>query len=244
MTKESCSIIDRTNNQVQEYKISGAVDSKDTSAITFVNKGTNTAVINGFPLAPGQVLSFGNDKCSLDCTQYQLTFIGAGTSSVYVFRGETAITLSNILSAGSGGVHVPVNIFDSTGANLLANAGRLTVYDLSVLNELISFASQNHSDLIQVDSDINLFKSANHSDFHTYLFYAGDSVAGWAASAASSSANVQGNTASMDSKLTTIINLLSQLTALISSGGLNVNIIQPVALDGAGNPTVQVQVQV
>jgi hypothetical protein len=171
MSRESCKIIDNTKNAWQSYQAGGVVDTGNTSAVSFVNTGTNNAYINGFPLLPGQGVSFGNDKCAIDCTKYNLQFdliAGGKTNNVFVFLGQMAINLFNILPNGASGSHSNVNIFDSLGASLFAGVGgTLTVYDSAVLTALNLFAAQNHIDLGQIDTDLTAFKSANHTDLST-----------------------------------------------------------------------------
>ena len=137
---KGCKDLTPIDNSIKQYTTNGVIDSEDTNAIAFVNSGTSIAVINGFPLSPGQALSFGtNDRCQQDCTKYQLSFIKTGTqvNSIFVFRGSSAIQFSqiNLSSGGSGSSNV--NIFDSSGATLSSTSGALNVTDSGAETSLV-----------------------------------------------------------------------------------------------------------
>lgn len=56
----------------------------DFADATFVNKGTATISINGFPLATGESITdtaFGNEQ---NASNYRITQVGAGTWILYV----------------------------------------------------------------------------------------------------------------------------------------------------------------
>jgi hypothetical protein len=58
----------------------------DCNALTVINTGTATALIDGTPIAPGaQYYSPGNEG-ELNATRYRLSFSGAGTEQVIVIR--------------------------------------------------------------------------------------------------------------------------------------------------------------
>ena len=58
----------------------------DCNAITIINTGTATAIIDGLQLVPGgQYISPGNEN-EINRTNYNLRFTGAGTEEVLVIR--------------------------------------------------------------------------------------------------------------------------------------------------------------
>lgn len=173
MSKKNCANIDSVDTDIREYKQSGAIHSDDTNAILFYNKGTSTALINGFPLTSGQSLSIGNNQCSQDCTKYVLSFQNDGTqiNSLFVVRGENLVQLSNIILPGSSGIHSKVDIYDSSGAVLNSTSGQLQVVDTGVIaglsiiaTDITTFATQNHTDLGTISTNITTFAAANHTD--------------------------------------------------------------------------------
>ena len=90
-SKASSSVISgprKYRNEIREYNIGGAVDSIDVNAITFVNRGTNTASVNGFVLQTGESVAFEGLAGEIDATNYLVAFGNAGasyTNSLVVF---------------------------------------------------------------------------------------------------------------------------------------------------------------
>jgi hypothetical protein len=75
-------------NETREYNISGRIESTDVNAITFVNRGTNTATVNSFILQTGESVAFEGLAGEIDATIYAVAFGNAGptfTSSLVVF---------------------------------------------------------------------------------------------------------------------------------------------------------------
>lgn len=64
----------------------GVIDAKESNELIFINKGTATAEIDGFPLAPGEFLTDGGNENEINITRYRITWITAGTKIVYVRR--------------------------------------------------------------------------------------------------------------------------------------------------------------
>lgn len=54
------------------------------NAVRFVNKGTSTATINGFPLAPGESYGWGHNVNEVDKGSYTISFDAATGNNVYV----------------------------------------------------------------------------------------------------------------------------------------------------------------
>ena len=46
------------------------------NAITFVNNGTATVLINNFPVAPSATLNISGNENELDATEYDINFLG------------------------------------------------------------------------------------------------------------------------------------------------------------------------
>jgi len=58
----------------------------DCNAITIINIGTSTAIINGVEILPGdQYVSTGNEN-EVNLSRYRLAFTGAGTQQCMVIR--------------------------------------------------------------------------------------------------------------------------------------------------------------
>ncbi len=170
MSKDHCKIVSNNHNTWQEYNSGGVVDTQNASAVSFVNTGTNTAFVNGFPLAPGQCVSFGaQSECSLDCTKYNLLFpkTASTKNSIFVFIGESAITFSNILSAAAPGAHTKVDIFDSGGNTLKSTAFQLWVVDSGAITAINSFAAANHTDLGLILTKLTTFATTTQTQLTT-----------------------------------------------------------------------------
>ena len=160
--KSKCKDINRVQNIWQEYNTGGVVDTANAAAVSFANVGTNTAYINGFPLAPGQCLSSSAiDKCTIDCTSYNLTFPNnAGKkNSVFVFMGESSISFTQILASSGGGGGGNVNIFDSAGNILKSTGFQLWVIDAGTISAVNTFATANHADLVNILNTENVIKT-------------------------------------------------------------------------------------
>lgn len=66
-------------NSPQEVK-------SDCNAVTVINTGTATAVLNGVEIIAGaQYVNLGNEN-EFNVTRYRLSFTGAGTEQVLVIR--------------------------------------------------------------------------------------------------------------------------------------------------------------
>lgn len=72
-------------NDIVQYTAPKQVTS-NCACITFVNDGTATMLINGYPLAAGVGVSFAGNDWEMDVTHYNITFLGAGTTVCSVFR--------------------------------------------------------------------------------------------------------------------------------------------------------------
>ena len=58
----------------------------ECNAVTVINTGTATAVLNGVEIIPGaQYVNLGNEN-EYNTTRYRLSFSGAGTNQVLVIR--------------------------------------------------------------------------------------------------------------------------------------------------------------
>lgn len=58
----------------------------DCNALTVVNTGTATAILNGVQIVPGaQYINLGNEN-EYNTTRYRLSFTGVGTEEVLVIR--------------------------------------------------------------------------------------------------------------------------------------------------------------
>jgi hypothetical protein len=66
-------------NSPQEVK-------SDCNAVTVLNTGTATAILNGVEIIPGaQYVNLGNEN-EFNVTRYRLSFTGVGTEQVLVIR--------------------------------------------------------------------------------------------------------------------------------------------------------------
>ena len=163
-----CEQPNKIQNNWQEYNVGGVIDTTGAKAVTIINIGTNTANINGFPLASGQCISSGVHECDEDCTTYTLIFSTAvspgHTNSVFVFRGQASIAFSNVIASSGGGGSGNVNIFDSAGNSLNSTAHQLWVVDSGVISAVNTFASANHTDLSSLLTELTTFANQNHTD--------------------------------------------------------------------------------
>lgn len=64
----------------------GVIDAKESNELIFINMGTATAEIDGFPLASGAFLTDGGNEGEINISRYRITWVGAGTQTVYVRR--------------------------------------------------------------------------------------------------------------------------------------------------------------
>jgi hypothetical protein len=62
------------------------IDAKDSNEIIFINKGTQIAEIDGFPLAQNEFLTDSGNAGEINKSLYRLTFTGAGTPLLFVRR--------------------------------------------------------------------------------------------------------------------------------------------------------------
>lgn len=199
----ACKEID---NSIRLYTLSGAIDTANTNAVSFVNAGTSIANLNGFPINPGQCLSFGNEANQCDKTKYQVAFINTGsqTNSLYVFRGHSGIQFSQIIAA-IGGTHDNVNIFDSAGATLTASGGKLTVLDSAVVSAINALATSGLATSANQTTEISILNSLPTS--------------GLATSALQTTLN---NSVATSANQTTENNLLTSLNTNVKSIRLNI----------------------
>ncbi len=56
------------------------------NAITFLNNGASTVLINNFPLLPGIGIAFEGNQWEINKTHYRITFTGTGVNSCWIFR--------------------------------------------------------------------------------------------------------------------------------------------------------------
>ena len=80
-------------NKLQNYRIEtepvstpGVIDAKDSNEIIFINKGTQVAEVDGFPLSNNEFLTDGGNKDEINKTKYRITFTGAGIPKLFVRR--------------------------------------------------------------------------------------------------------------------------------------------------------------
>ena len=64
----------------------GVIDAKDSNEIIFINKGTATAEIDGFPLANNEFLTDSGNADEINKSRYRITWGGPGTQIVFVRR--------------------------------------------------------------------------------------------------------------------------------------------------------------
>ena len=72
--------------ETEPVSIDGVIDAKESNELIFINKGTATAEIDGFPLASGEFLTDGGNQDEINVSRYRITFTGAGTKIVFVRR--------------------------------------------------------------------------------------------------------------------------------------------------------------
>ena len=72
--------------ETEPLTIAGRIDAKDSNEIIFINKGTQIAEIDGFPLAQNEFLTDGGNLGEINKSLYRLTFTGAGTPLLFVRR--------------------------------------------------------------------------------------------------------------------------------------------------------------
>lgn len=208
-----------TDNSIRLYSQNGAIDTANTNAVSFVNGGTSIVNLNGFPINPGQCISFGNEKDQCDKTKYQVAFINTGLqiNALYVFRGHSGIQFSQIIAA-IGGTHDNVNIFDSAGATLTASGGKLTVLDAAVVSAINGLVTSGLATAANQATEISILNDLPTSGLST--------------SALQTTLNSLVSTAANQ---TTINNNLL-LIKLLSN--LNVSISQKISSSYFVNPTV------
>lgn len=64
----------------------GVIDAKESNDIIFVNKGTATAEIDGFPLLFNEYLSHNGNESEINVSRYRITWTTPGTQLVMVQR--------------------------------------------------------------------------------------------------------------------------------------------------------------
>jgi len=72
--------------ETEPVNIDGVIDAKAANDIIFINKGTATAEIDGFPLATNEFRTDGGNFGEVNKTRYRITFPGAGTKNCFVIR--------------------------------------------------------------------------------------------------------------------------------------------------------------
>lgn len=72
--------------ETEPVSIPGVIDAKDANEIIFINKGTATAEIDGFPLATNEFLTDSGNTDEINRSRYRITWPGAGTTLVFVRR--------------------------------------------------------------------------------------------------------------------------------------------------------------
>lgn len=72
-------------NTIDLIQASKSVES-NCNAITFLNKGTASAKINGMPLLPGEMISFAGLQDEIDITKYNVSYDSAGSKAIFVLR--------------------------------------------------------------------------------------------------------------------------------------------------------------
>lgn len=78
----------KQNYRVETEPIStpGVIDSKDSNEIIFINKGTQAAEVDGFPLATNEFITDGGNEGEINKTKYRVTFTGPGNPRLFVRR--------------------------------------------------------------------------------------------------------------------------------------------------------------
>lgn len=76
------------NYRVETEPVSseGVIDAKSSNELIFINKGTATAEIDGFPLLPNEFITDGGNADEINQTRYRINWPGVGTRLVYVRR--------------------------------------------------------------------------------------------------------------------------------------------------------------
>jgi hypothetical protein len=72
--------------ETEPVSLSGVIDAKDSNEIIFINKGTATAEIDGFPLAFNEFLTDAGNADEINKSRYRITFTSAGTFNLFVRR--------------------------------------------------------------------------------------------------------------------------------------------------------------
>lgn len=72
--------------ETEPVNIDGVIDAKESNELIFINKGTATAEIDGFPLAPNEFLTDGGNQNEINVSRYRITFVTPGTQIVFVRR--------------------------------------------------------------------------------------------------------------------------------------------------------------
>jgi hypothetical protein len=69
----------------QQADVPGQVEAGH-NAITFINRGTSNAIVNGIELIPNDFLTIGGNFDEKDKTKWQYTFAGAGNNKLIIVR--------------------------------------------------------------------------------------------------------------------------------------------------------------
>lgn len=72
--------------ETEPVSTSGIIDAKDSNEIIFINKGTATAEIDGFPLSNNEFLTDSGNEGEINKSRYRITWTTPGTQIVYVRR--------------------------------------------------------------------------------------------------------------------------------------------------------------
>lgn len=72
--------------ETEPVSVPGVIDAKESNELMFINKGTATAEIDGFPLAPGEFITHGGNEGEINISRYRITWVTAGTQRVFVQR--------------------------------------------------------------------------------------------------------------------------------------------------------------
>lgn len=72
-------------NEVKIFMVPSNIES-NCGGITFINTGTNNAIVNGITLAPNQSLVLVGNENELDQTSYYCNFSGIGVNQLTVIR--------------------------------------------------------------------------------------------------------------------------------------------------------------
>lgn len=62
----------------------GDIDTLDSNAVVFVNRGEQTALINDEEIATGESIINCGLEGEIDTTRYKVSFTGTGSQKVYV----------------------------------------------------------------------------------------------------------------------------------------------------------------